>query len=63
VSAGQGKPSESSWYARELAATREVLDTVEVAGFPKLGAELAELKRLIERYPTEAADYLRAAKP
>ena len=45
-------------YAGELAAFREVLDTAEVAGYPKPSFELTELARLIKRYPAEARKLL-----
>ena len=45
-------------YDGELAEFRQVLDSVEVAGSPRRGAELAELRRLMERYPDEAQEFL-----
>jgi hypothetical protein len=50
-------------YERELAATREVLGTAEVAGYPKPSFELSELHRLIERYPEQAREYLEELRP
>ena len=45
-------------YAQELAKLRAVLDEAPVAGYPRRAAELAELARLISRYPNEARDLL-----
>lgn len=41
-------------YEGELRKTREVLDTVEVAGYPRRDAEPAELRRLIAKHPQKA---------
>jgi hypothetical protein len=46
-------------YARELSELRRVLDESPVVGLPRREAELAELRRLIERYPREAREILR----
>lgn len=45
-------------YARELGALRRLLDESPVVGRPRREAELAELRRLVERYPREAREYL-----
>lgn len=47
-------PERQKLYNEELAALRHLLDTVEVVGFPKETAEIAELKRLQKKYPTQA---------
>jgi hypothetical protein len=51
-----GQPRDYAW---ELAELRKVLDESPVAGFPRRDAELAELRRLIGRYPAEARAMLR----
>jgi hypothetical protein len=48
-------------YARELMALRQVLEESPVVGHPRREAELAELRRLITRYPDEARDMLHEA--
>ena len=49
---------ESGGYAHELAEMRKVLDTAPVVGLPRKEAELAELARLVEKFPDEAEVYL-----
>ena len=49
----------ASDYERELNELRRVLDESPVVGYPRRDAELAELRRLIERYPAEARAILR----
>jgi hypothetical protein len=51
-----GQPRDYAW---ELSELRKVLDESSVAGFPRREAELAELRRLIGRYPAEAREMLR----
>jgi hypothetical protein len=46
--------ADTSDYARELSALRQVLEESSVVGHPRRDAELAELGRLITRYPDEA---------
>lgn len=50
-------------YARELDALRRVLDESPVVGRPRREAELAELRRLVERYPSEAREFLDGLEP
>jgi hypothetical protein len=45
-------------YARELVELRRVLDESPVVGHPRRDAELAELRRLVTRYPEEARHIL-----
>lgn len=45
-------------YARELSALRRLLDESPVVGRPRREAELADLRRLVERYPREAREFL-----
>ena len=44
-------------YENALADFREVLER-DVVGWPKRPTELAELERLIAKYPTEARQFL-----
>ena len=46
-------------YDGELAEFRQVLDDLEVVGYPKRVVQLAELERLIKLYPDEARALLR----
>lgn len=41
-------------YDQELTEFRRILDEMTVVGHLRRDAELAELRRLIERYPDEA---------
>lgn len=50
-------------FADELFLTRRVLDTVEVVGWPRREAELSELRRLVDKYPTEARDLVGGDTP
>ena len=45
-------------YAWELEELRRVLDEATVVGHPRRAAELAELARLVHRYPDEARELL-----
>ena len=48
-------------YARELSELRRVLEESAVVGHPRRDAEIAELRRLITRYPEEARDILQTS--
>ncbi len=48
-------------YARELSELRRVLDESPVVGHLRRDAEIAELRRLITRYPAEARDILQTS--
>lgn len=43
-------------YDQELREFRRILDEMTIVGHPRRDAELAELRRLIERYPDEARE-------
>lgn len=45
-------------YDQELREFRRVLDEMAIVGHPRREAELAELERLINLYPDEAARML-----
>jgi len=52
-------PERQRAYAEELAATRKMLDTVEVVGQVRREAEVDTLAELARRHPGEALRILR----
>ena len=58
ANSGSGGTAIPDGYAKELGEMRKVLDTAPVVGLPREEAELAELERLIEKYPERAHELL-----
>lgn len=52
------RPAQPPGYAEELTAFRQMLAEADVVGWPKRDAELAELERLVAKYPAEARQFL-----